>query len=63
MVKASTDAVPGDAPAGSLVAGVNFGFLTCAPHHVPSYQRPGWRSFLDEIFIEQPRRGTFAWAF
>ncbi len=37
------------------VDGVDFGFLTCAPHHVPFYQRLGWRPFQGEIFVEQPQ--------
>jgi predicted acetyltransferase len=37
------------------VEGVDFGFLTCAPRHVPFYQRLGWRPFAGQIFVEQPQ--------
>jgi aminoglycoside 2'-N-acetyltransferase I len=37
------------------VDSVDFGFLTCAPHLVPFYQRLGWRPFQGEIFVEQPQ--------
>jgi GNAT superfamily N-acetyltransferase len=45
-----------------LVAGsFDIGALFCAPEMAPFYERLGWRSFKDAVFIKQPGNDDFPW--